>query len=162
MSRAITNIRLRGALGSTASLLQKARIDAVRTNRVHVARFGNLAGANVIYVDQALAMGLPTSTKPMVQMPLGVAPELTVPPPTVFPSSTLLGYPTPTVPPQFEVYFSQRGLPCNYIAGTGVCQQNSYQYYFRLANTFGDQWGAITITPAGRIRVWTYNGSEWI
>jgi hypothetical protein len=45
---------------------------------------------------------------------------------------------------------------------TGVCAPVAYQYYFRLASSFGDQWGAITITPAGRIRVWTYNGSNWI
>ena len=164
ISRAITNIRLRGALGSTAGLLQKARIEAVRTNRVQVARFSNnFSGASVIYVDQAIALGGPAATKPMVQMPLGVAPEFTVPPPTAFPSNTLLGYASPTpTPTSFDVYFSQRGLPCLYTAASGLCQPTAYQYYFRLASSFGDQWGAITITPAGRIRVWTFNGSNWI
>jgi hypothetical protein len=62
----------------------------------------------------------------------------------------------------FEVVFNQRGLPCTYIAATGVCTMTGYLYYFRLSSTLGDQWGAITVTPAGRIRVWTFNGADWV
>jgi prepilin-type N-terminal cleavage/methylation domain-containing protein len=162
INRSITALRMRSAMGGVSGLLQKTRIEAVRTNRVQVLRLGNLKGASVVYVDSAIAPGPPTALKPLVQLPSGVAPETVLVPPTAFPSDQLLGYTQPVSVAPFEVVFNQRGLPCTYIAATGVCTMTGYLYYFRLSSTLGDQWGAITVTPAGRIRVWTFNGADWV
>jgi type II secretory pathway pseudopilin PulG len=162
MNRSITALRMRSAMGGVAGLLQKTRIEAVRTNRVQVLRQGTLTNAQVVYVDSASAPGPATSTKPLVQLPLGVLPETTQLPPVAFPANQMLGYTQAVSAAPFEIVFNQRGLPCNYTAATGVCAMTGYLYYFRLNSTFGDQWGAITVTPAGRVRVWTFNGVNWV
>jgi prepilin-type N-terminal cleavage/methylation domain-containing protein len=167
ISRAITNIRLRGAMGTVSGQLQKTRIEAVRTNRVHMAQIGDLNGATVMFVDQAVLQprAIDSAIMPIVQLPQGVNVELVTKPPILFPSDKLLNYSSPASPNPFQISFNQRGLPCIYDPATGGCpydgDNSAYEYYFRLSNPFGDQWSALTITPAGRIRVWSFNGTEW-
>lgn len=94
-----------------------------------------------------------------------------------FDSNALLGYAsTPSAAP-FRIAFNQRGLPCTIVTDTSsgitscplnaagmtssVGSNSSYQYFFKLSSTFGDQWVSVTITPAGRVRTWVWNGSTW-
>jgi prepilin-type N-terminal cleavage/methylation domain-containing protein len=167
MSRAITNMRLHSALTSVSGQLQRTRIQAVRTNRIQMAQIGNLSGARVMFIDQAVLQprAIDTSIMPVVQLPEGVNVETAALPTVTFPSDKLLGYSSPASPVPLQISFNQRGLPCQYDSATGACPYNAaasaYQYYFRLTNPFGDQWAALTITPAGRIRVWSFNGTDW-
>ena len=167
ISRAITNVRLHSAMTSVSGQLQRTRIQAVRTNRISMAQIGTLNGATVMFVDQAALQprAIDSTIMPIVQMPQGVNVETAAVPPVDFPSDKLLGYTPPASPVPFQITFNQRGLPCLYDAATGTCPyhatNSAYQYYFRLQNSFGDQWAALTITPAGRIRVWSFNGTDW-
>jgi prepilin-type N-terminal cleavage/methylation domain-containing protein len=167
ISRAITNVRLHSATTSISGQLQRTRIQAVRTNRIHMAQIGDLNGATVMFIDQASLQprAIDSSIMPIVQLPLGVNVETAAVPPVDFPSDKLLGYPSPKSPTPFQITFNQRGLPCQYDAGAGTCpydgNNSAYQYYFRLQNSFGDQWATLTITPAGRIRIWSFNGKDW-
>jgi hypothetical protein len=56
--------------------------------------------------------------------------------------------------------FNSRGLPCAY--SSGVCTNAAFIRYFkdnRIGGSGG--WAAISMTPAGRIKRWFWNGSIW-
>jgi Tfp pilus assembly protein FimT len=68
------------------------------------------------------------------------------------------------------VYFNARGLPCQYNSTNGTCSAtissgstaSSWVYYLYDSPAVGaTNWAAVTITPAGRVKVWTWNGSAW-
>jgi hypothetical protein len=160
-------MRLHTAMSSVSGQLQRTRIQAVRTNRVQMAQIGSLNGATVMYIDQAALQprAIDSSVMGIVQLPQGVNVETAATPPVEFPSDKLLNYPDPKSPAPLQITFNQRGLPCQYDSATGGCPydgtKSAYQYYFRMQSTFGDQWAALTITPAGRIRIWSFNGKDW-
>src|SRR5207249_5929130 len=59
--------------------------------------------------------------------------------------------------------FNSRGLPCAYDTVTGLCTANvAFIKYFKDNRGSGSgRWAAISITPAGRIKRWFWNGSAW-
>lgn len=182
MLRGITTIRLRGAATTIAGMIQKARIEAVRTNRIMVLRQGTLNDGvtPVFYVDGAIPVNSTTSLQdgrlnnfePQAMISKEVQMQTSGYP--SFDTNALLGYSaTPSSAP-FNLAFNQRGLPCTPNSNSGQItscplsgistsqtSQSSYQYFFKLSSTFGDQWASITVTPAGRVRTWVWNGSTW-
>jgi hypothetical protein len=70
--------------------------------------------------------------------------------------ATTLGFTPQTGDPSFNV----TGLPCTY--NNGVCTNKGFIYYFHDLRPEGQQgWGALTISPAGRLKKWYWNGSIW-
>jgi prepilin-type N-terminal cleavage/methylation domain-containing protein len=66
------------------------------------------------------------------------------------------------------VTFTARGLPCIVTAGpspgSSTCfatATNPVAYATFLRST-GGAWEAVTVTPAGRINTWMYNGTTWV
>ena len=176
ITSAITNMRLRSSVTSIAGILQETRILAVKLNRFNVARNTTSSGANVFYTDldfnNAYTPANNTThvaAEPLVQAAQGVTFATT--PPTAFPNAALLGPNfNPTASTVFNVGFNARGLPClptggNPTTGTPAsCNTDGtvgYLMFFKISGTFGDSWSAITITPAGRVRSWTLNGTHW-
>jgi prepilin-type N-terminal cleavage/methylation domain-containing protein len=187
MTRAISTIRLRAGASSVAGLLQKGRIEAVRSNRIMVIRQDVLSDGvtPIFYVDGA---NDPTkkvqdpatqnakfdSWEPLVQINnnISLQPEANAP---AFPYLQLLGYNNGPSTLPFAIPFNQRGLPCSIttqsggqvtgcaLAGIGytATSSSSYQYFFRYRSIFGDRWASVSVTPAGRIRVWTWDGKNW-
>ena len=168
IAAALNTFRLRGSVSGLAGLLQDSRILSVKTNRIYMARLAMVNGAQVAFVDLN-NNGAPDNA-PCVQNPALNCPEPVVQgaqnvtidyagPATPFPSNQLLAYAQGPSGAPFTIGFSQRGLPCT---GTIVaCANNGFLYYFRIDGTFGTQWSALTITRAGRIRVWTLSGATW-
>jgi hypothetical protein len=74
-------------------------------------------------------------------------------------SDAKLGFnlsPSPTVT---DASFNSRGLPC---AGSCNSISGGFVYYFSDSRPWGKPgWAAISITPAGRIKVWTWSGTAW-
>jgi len=174
MSGAITTMRLRSTMSGIAGLLQETRIMAVKGNKFNVARNATFNGANLFYDDLNFSNSYTpaagtTAAEPSVQAGSGLTFQTT--PPTAFPVATLIGATALTAPTVFNVGFNARGLPCTPTGGTPVtgtpatCDTAGgsvgYLMYFKIAGSFGDSWAAITITPAGRIRTWTLNGTHW-
>jgi Tfp pilus assembly protein FimT len=168
ITRSITMIRLRESVGGVAGMLQRTRIEAVRKNRYMVARYKTVDKVNFVYLDanqndvmDGGSSGNPA--EPVVQFGRDVQyMKKPASPPMAFPSKTLLGYNQTESDSPFNAGFTQRGLPCTPNSGSGTvtdCPNSGQLYYFKAASTFGDRWGALTITPAGRIRVWTYSES---
>ena len=59
--------------------------------------------------------------------------------------------------------FNPRGLPC--FVSSGLCTvdaNNMYITFLRQDRSIGTPgWAAINVTPAGRVQVWTWDGSKW-
>ena len=173
ITRALGNMRLRGSVSSVSGLLQKTRIDAVRNNRLRVARIQTVNGATMVFVDGGgpnhLFNDRWDDQEPVIQLATSVSLQTSGYP--AFDSTTLLGY-NQAANTSFNVGFNQRGMPCYPSPTTGTptdCTYGSpvtatqgstsgYLYFFKMSSAFGDRWSAITITPAGRIRVWTWGG----
>jgi Tfp pilus assembly protein FimT len=56
--------------------------------------------------------------------------------------------------------FGPRGLPCTPTGGTCPYQPPT-SYITFMQNVRTTKWQAVTVTPAGRIRIWSYDGSTW-
>jgi hypothetical protein len=169
---ATRSIRLSETSSAYANLLQQARIRAVRDDKYYSVLTVAGGGAPYAFVDlqgtSTLAPG-----DPIVAFQSGVVPEPFTSGPALAnlksqflpagPSaqntvnSTLAG---PT--------FGPRGLPCTPTAGAGGSMTCPYltppnftptSFISFLQNTQSGKWQAITVTPAGRIRQWAYDGS---
>jgi hypothetical protein len=59
--------------------------------------------------------------------------------------------------------FDGRGLPCNPVSGTCTFNQGTgFYYYLRQDRIFSStSWAAVSVSPAGRVKVWMWNGSAW-
>ena len=159
---AVSNIRLRSSASSFGSLLQNARMQAVRDDRSYTVRSTQLAGSNVsvAYIDLNGNSSLDAG-EPLVQFG-GSARLVTSGNPST--STLSLGF-TPqaaTVLPSFNA----RGTPCaasgtacnTYVGSSAV----GFLYFLSDQRPVGGPtWAAISVSPGGRIRVWTWNGVAW-
>jgi prepilin-type N-terminal cleavage/methylation domain-containing protein len=184
MARGITTIRLRGAANTISGMIQKTRIEAVRTNRIMVLRQTTLNDGvtPVFWVDGAIPQNSTSSAQnnqidnfePQAMISKEVQLQFSGYP--SFNEMQLLGYANGASTAPFNLAFNQRGLPCTPNSSSGQItscvllgmddagtqtSSSSYQYYFKLASPFGDQWASVTVTPAGRVRTWVWNGSAW-
>jgi len=70
--------------------------------------------------------------------------------------------------------FNERGLPCQRVAAAEVCKNAplvgapptarpiAYITYLQYKiRTGGTAYAAITVTPAGRVKTWVYQGGKW-
>ena len=159
MVMVISNARLRGGATNLSGLLQNCRMLAVKENRTKTTRYTVLSNGPVAYVKNATdASGL-TSNDVQVQLGAPLT-RFTTPsgvgaPPAL--TTTELGFTAATTDPSFN----SRGLPCAYSAG--VCTNGGFVYYFKDVRPMGPGgWTAVSISPAGRIKRWFWDGSGWI
>lgn len=142
------NYKLDAAGHSVASLLQQARMQAVKTNLPAYAKYDT--ATNIVFVtddptnayasgnpDVALARGLSFQTAPPDHSQLDV----------------YVGGASPQI--LSNIGFNARGLPC--IANTtnpSVCPNVTSGFEWFVQNSSLGGWEAITVTPAGRIKSW--------
>ena len=176
VQNAIRGVRLSESAANYANLLQQARIRAVRDARFYsvltvtpssappyafldLQGTGTLAPGDPMQVFGTAVVPQPFSSGPSLAnlksqfLPPGPSAQNTV-------NSTLPG---PT--------FGPRGLPCAPVAGAGGSMTCPYltppnytptSFITFLQNTQSGKWQAVTVTPAGRIRQWSYDGtSTW-
>ena len=182
MVSSVRTAHLRGAASDMTGLYEQARIYAIRDNRYYSTYVLAASGSRpqLAYVDMlpkvrvgspgsgnggtSVATGDPevTLTSEVVQQAVGSAPN------TNNLKSQLLPSTTPVTPIDTKVTaatFGPRGLPCTPIALTGgsVCDSagGPTAYWTFLKNTNSGGWQAVTITPAGRIGKWFYDGLVW-
>jgi prepilin-type N-terminal cleavage/methylation domain-containing protein len=171
---------LRGAASDFSSLLEQARILAIRDNRYYssyiLAASGNRP--QEAYVDMlpknmtgasgnggtSIATG-----DPSIVLQSDVVPEAVANAPNTSNLETqLLPATTPVTPTDTTVSpatFGPRGLPCTPLSLTGgtVCDSSggATAFWSFFQNSSTKMWQVVTITPAGRIQKWYYNGSTW-
>lgn len=183
---ALDTAHLRGAATDLASLLEQARIYAIRDNRYYSTYI--LAGSGntpqQAYIDMlpksvtgasgngGVSIVAATSTSPgdpAIVLRSDVVPEAASGAPnTSNLESQLLPATTPVTPTDTTVTaatFGPRGLPCTPVTLTGgtVCDSSggATAFWTFLQDSTTSNWQAVTITPAGRIERWYYTGSTW-
>jgi prepilin-type N-terminal cleavage/methylation domain-containing protein len=159
---AINKMKLRGAASDLSALVQQARIMAERQNTTLAVYAGtvetNVTGAFVncsISPFSSCPIGgngsTWASTDPDVPYPSGISNGVAANVPTAL-NPGFTAEPAGTI-----LYFSPRGLPvmtsgATYVASNGVI--------FYLTDSKGD-WVAVSVSGAGRSRVWVLSGTTW-
>ncbi len=172
---AVSDYRLKGSMTSVAGLYQQQRMQAVRLNSVYTSPTPTTVnGATTVWFEGPGGNGTYDAGEPMIQLPQNIS-VVTSGAPTFDPNAMGLGY-TPVSQSTYKVRFNQRGLPCVTTSSTsaipclnldttstpGTATPIGFLIYFKNNKSFGETgYGAITITPAGRIRTWFYTGSTY-
>jgi prepilin-type N-terminal cleavage/methylation domain-containing protein len=159
----ISDLNLRYEATNLNGLLQSARMTAIRKNDYYTVQSTSLpSGGSGYYVHlhgASYASGdpvLPIGSQMTIHLGSGSgAPN----------ESTFITNLAFTVNPGTEVpSFNARGLPC--FASANSCPQANTGFVFFLTNQVisGDySWGAVAITPSGRMQIWTCDGNGyWI
>ena len=172
-STAIRSVRLSSSGTRYADLLQQARVLAVRNDTYYSVisvPSATSGAAGTAFLDLN-GNGTYQSGEPMMVFaqnvtpkPLDSGPALTnlesafLPPGQASLDSVNAGKAAngPT--------FGPRGLPCTptTTGGYTTCPfLTATSYITFIQNTDGGAWEAVTVTPAGRIREWRYDGTNW-
>ena len=158
MMVAIANARLRASMTSLSGILQNSRMAAVKENKTMSAHLAAKPEGLTAYIKVATDSSDVASTDTQVHLQAPVN-RMTSPAgpyaPTVLDNATL-GF----TPETEDASFNSRGLPCLYSGG--VCTNHGFLYYFKDTRSHGaNGWSAISISPAGRVKKWFWNGSAW-
>lgn len=154
--------KLRSSAASLAALIQETRMRAVRDDKFYTMRAASDGGAAVYYLDldeNSILRG----GEELVQVAYGVQviPETGAPAP--LPAS---GYTQDAADP---ISFNARGTPClasgsaptscrTLVAGAQI----GFVYYLARQPFFGPvAYKAVSVTPSGRVRIWSYSGGSW-
>jgi len=154
----ISNMRLRSSMTSLAGVLQNCRVLAVKQNQHMTTHFSSQPFGIVAYVKRSADSTSLETHDSQVELQAPVTRVTTPSGPNAPPvlDNTVLGF----TPETGEPSFNPTGLPCVY--ASGVCSNHGFTYYFhdsRPAAQMG--WGALSISPAGRLKKWYWNGSIW-
>jgi type II secretory pathway pseudopilin PulG len=169
MTRAV---RLQGAATDYSNLLQNARIRAVKDDKYYTVLTDPGANPPIAFVDingngtydaplhePVMSFRQNTTSAPFASGPsVGNLKMQFLPPTPSGQASVAAGGGPPT--------FGPRGLPCTPIAGAGgtTCPYLTPPNFMPTSFiTFiqgpSGGWEAVTVTPAGRIRQWAYDGA---
>lgn len=155
-------VHLRGSGTEYANLLQNARIRAIRDDTFYAVRADTTVNPPRAFVDVA-GTGLYANGDPLMvfasdvtPMPFASGPGLANLKSQFLPANgqgtVNTAQPGPT--------FGPRGLPC--APNGGTCPYLPPTSYITFVqNPQSGKWEAITVNPAGRIRVWSYEGTTW-
>jgi Tfp pilus assembly protein FimT len=147
--RTYRNYQLDSAGHSVASLLQQARIQAVKTNLPAYVNFTNAAAGNMAFVTNDPANTTYAAGEPDVQLSPAVTFQGAPPD-----HAQLDAYINAT--PQgatASIGFNARGLPCIESGGNPtVCASGAVGFEWFMQSAGG--WEAVTVTPSGRIKSW--------
>lgn len=149
---------LRSATTSLASLLQRSRMQSIRTNSTLTVQ---LAGGNTqVYLDANNSGGYEQG-EPMDLLPANIT-VTNVGAPAIPPGT--LGFANPQAIP---ARFDGRGMPCTFNAG-GVCTnflagvgEVGFVYYLNQTINGNVRWSAVSISPAGQVKTWSRTGVNW-
>jgi len=158
MVAVISNARLHAGVTSMSGLLQSCRMAAVKQNQTLTTHFETEGASTLVgFVKKAadLPVRLATDLQAEWEAPVIIMTTPTgVGAPSVI-STAVLGFTPETTEPTFNT----RGLPCRFVSG--ACLNNGFLYYFKDTSRAGGQgWAALSISPAGRIKKWFWNGSS--
>ena len=169
---AIADIRLRSSAQAVAGLLQQVRLKAVSDNRYYTARAGGSGTNRYGYLDSTgtgaadgSGNGSYDSREYLVQLSGTVNFAQSGNP--SFDTTKYLGFTPITGDSPLRVSFNSRGLTCK-ASGTTCSTLNGgapvgYLYFLTdIRATGGSGWQAVSVSPAGRIKVWVWaGGSSW-
>ncbi len=162
----LDSYRIRGALNDAANLTQKSRMQAIKSDLTQQLHFATCNNQVVLFVtDSTDANACVKNGDPQLHAQLWLPQDFSTPGlptggATQLTGNTMWGS---NLNPQVNVdaFFNSRGLPC-LPGGNGVCNPTTgFVYYFRYRSAGRNRWTATSISPAGRIQSWIWNGNSW-
>lgn len=189
ISKNLQIYRLQSSAQEVATLLQRTRILAVKSNTTYsIATVTTSAGIQEFCIDSnSPPDGTCQANEPLVALATNVSlvtdgsgpstSQITCGSvgPTTCPSGvTGLNYQPQGV--TAWVSYNDRGLPCVGSPSTTepngtACNENvvsassstpvGFLYEFQYASSSGKSYAAVSVTPAGLVTVWLYSGSTW-
>lgn len=161
-------MKLRGTLTSTSNMIQRARTQAIKSNQTQRIHFATVSGKVVVFVTTSTDTAIqPVSTDANLSAQLWFPTQFSIPgaPTSPAPMTTtfMWGSNISSTNQNVDPYFSSRGMPCLPDTTTKVCQPaNGFVYYYKYSTSHGvTRWAATSISPAGRVQNWFWNGSTW-
>ena len=157
---AMESIRLSQSATSYANLIQQVRMRAVQDDTFYTVQIAPAAGSvpASAFVDLAGNGTNPITnfSRTVTPMPFGSGPGLANLKSQFLPVTGQNTVNTSGTGPTF----GSRGLPCTPNGGTCPYQPPT-SYITFLQNSRTTKWQAVTVTPAGRVRIWSYEGTTW-
>jgi prepilin-type N-terminal cleavage/methylation domain-containing protein len=166
ISVTLDSFELRGSMNGAVNLAQKCRMQAIKSDLTERMHFANNATQVVLFVADSTDVNvLPKPGDAQLHAQLWLPIDFTTPGlptggPTQLTPQTMWGS---NLAPNINVdaYFNSRGLPCLPVAN-GSCQPTTgFVYYFKFKNGLRTRWSAISVSPAGRVETWIWNGTFW-
>jgi prepilin-type N-terminal cleavage/methylation domain-containing protein len=154
--------RTRGGVTSVAGLIQRCRVLAAKNNTSERIKFQVTGGLVQAYCKEIAnqSAGI-LGSDPQITM----SSQFSIPGlptgPSQLTASSMWGANFAQVGVNTDPYFNSRGLPCSAPVAGGACTQISgYVYYFSYTSR-STRWAAVSISPAGRVQTWFWNGNAW-
>jgi len=172
LTTTLDSFRMRGTMSSIANMAQRCRTQAIKrdtSQHMHFAVVNNQPIAFVTDANDLQSVIAPVYGDPQLSDQLWMPKQFSfsaVPSGPGAPTSLtgLSMWGTALVPnksPQ-DPYFNSRGMPCLPDPVTGVCSPTTgFLYYYRYRRGGTVRWVATSISPAGRIQSWFWNGTSW-
>jgi prepilin-type N-terminal cleavage/methylation domain-containing protein len=158
------DMKLRGAAQELAGFYQQARMRAVQDDTYYeVLPTADVPG---LFLD-VNGNGTPASA-PRIELPAEVTLINAGAPAGLDPAK--LGFQPPASTDTFDhdgtdrpgLAWSARGLPCQRLSATSICQGgNGWIQYLQYNGNSQPAYAAVSVSPAGRTRVWVYQGGVW-
>jgi len=164
---AVRSARLKGAVSDFAGLVQNERILAVDADAFYSAYvlvgnpeqgFVDIAGKGATTIDPKDPVI--QINNEILQMAVGAAPSTAALQGLFLPANATVVLYDGSVTAN-PITFGPRGLPC-YVGGGQACKTRTaagdvaYWLFFQDSNS--KNWGAVTVTPAGRVQRWLFSG----
>lgn len=165
ISAVLQNIRLRGGAQELEQFYQETRMKAVQDDvyyedllspdgtGVFVDISGNGTSSSLV-LELPAGMVLNNGNVPagLNQNTLGFAPVLTE-------TSTTFDQDGVSRP---GLAWSSRGFPCQRSSATSICAAGTgWLQYLQYSQGSRTLYAAVSVSPSGRVRLWTYRGGAW-
>ena len=164
MVNVVSAARMRGAMTNLSTFLQQTRGNAVRNNTFQSDYIG-FANSEYFVYQQTSAATAPAMSTAQELLPMGkqviyMGTLTGSGAPSTLDTSTAFGSATYT-PNSGALAWNTRGLPCNYGSGSIDCTKG-FIWYFTFQPPWGSsRWAALSVSPAGRIKSWYWDGGAW-
>ncbi len=153
---AVYLIRLRNAANDLSGLVQLARITAEKTNSVLPVFVGTVETISTGgFIGAASSTCSSTNSWASGESDVPFANGVTAGTAASAPTGLSPGFTPETA--GTVLYFSSRGFPVK--SNSGACK-SSAGVVFYLQDTHGN-WGAVSVSGAGRSKPWVYDGASW-
>lgn len=175
LSTTMDSYRLHSTLGSAANMVQRARMQAIKRNitqHIHFATVNNRAAIFVTDIDDTVSVTAPVpgaANDPKLSAEFWLSSQFAlsgVPSGTGAPAALtgalMWGTSLPINSSPQDPYFNSRGMPCLPDPITTVCVPvNGFVYYYQYHGSRATRWAATSISAAGLIQSWFWNGTSW-
>ena len=171
MVNLISSARMRGTMSTLSTFLQSARGDAVRENKARSIYITSSNSEYMVYKADMLATA-PAMTDASVEglMPMGkqvvyIGTPTGAGAPSALDNTTTFGSSTIT-PQNSTISWNSRGIPCVIVGSACTTSpstgSNAFVWYFVFQPPLGsNRWGALSVSPAGRVKAWYWDGASW-